>query len=359
MKILFYINSISHGGAERVLVNLANQFSENGNEVYLVTSLKKQWEYPVGKKVSRVSLEGEDYTKAGFLQQNIKWTKKLREIIKEKRPDIVISFMAEPNFRAILATIGLKSKCMVSVRNDPDKEYPNAVYRILAKILYLFADGIVFQTEDAKKCFSASIQKKSQIIYNQVDQKFYDYPTCDEKKDIVTCGRLVEQKNQEMLINAFARIAEDVSENLYVYGEGKLREKLENRIREMQLEDRIYLPGNITNVEEMLSKAALFVLPSDYEGMPNALMEAMAMGVPCISTNCPCGGPLMLFENNTEALVSVGNAEELADKMKYFLSNKEKCKEIGAKMKAYSLAFTPERIFKKWDEYVNAVLKNK
>ena len=359
MKILFYINSISHGGAERVLVNLANQFSKTGNEVCLVTSLKKEWEYQVGASVHRISLEGETYKKESFLQQNLKWTKKLRGIIKEQCPDMVISFMAEPNFRAILATMGLKAKCLVSVRNDPDKEYPNLVYRICAKVLYRFADGIVFQTEDAKKWFSASIQKKSQIIYNQVDQKFYDYPENTEKKDIVTCGRLVEQKNQELLLNAFSMIAGEVSENLYIYGEGKLREQLENKIQELNLENRVYLPGNITNVEEMLSKAALFVLPSDYEGMPNALMEAMAVGVPCISTDCPCGGPLMLFENNSDALVPVGNAEKMAEKMKDFLLNKEKSKEIGAKMKEYSLAFTPERIFKKWDEYVNAVFKNK
>lgn len=358
MKILFYINSISHGGAERVLVNLANQFSKNGNEVCLVTSLKKQWEYPLVKQVSRISLEEEDYKKESFFQQNFKWTKKLRKIIKQQSPDIVISFMAEPNFRAILATLGLKTKCMVSVRNDPNKEYPNVVYRILAKVLYLFADGTVFQTEDAKSWFSIPIQKKSEIIYNQVDYKFYNHPVCDVKKDIVTCGRLVEQKNQEMLIDAFAKIAADITENLYIYGEGKLREKLENKIKEMHLEERVFLPGNIMNVEEMLSKAALFVLPSDYEGMPNALMEAMAVGVPCISTNCPCGGPLMLFEGDAEALVEVGNVDEMAERMKKFLANKEKSKEIGAKMKKYSLAFTPERIFKKWDEYVNEVLEN-
>ena len=358
MKILFYINSISHGGAERVLVNLANQFSENGSEVCLVTSLTKQWEYPLSKQVCRISLEGKDYKKAGFLQQNIKWTRRLREIIKEQNPGIVISFMAEPNFRAILATLGLKTKCMISVRNDPNKEYPNALFRICAKVLYLFADGVVFQTEDAKKWFSSLIQRKSEIIYNQVDRKFYDYPIRSEKRDIVTCGRLVEQKNQTLLIEAFAKIADDVEDNLYIYGEGNLRKNLENKINELHLHERIYLPGNISNVEKMLSQAALFVLPSDYEGMPNALMEAMAIGVPCISTNCPCGGPQMLFENNKEALVPVGDVDKMAEKMKDFLLDDEKREKIGAKMKEYSLAFTPERIFKKWDEYVNEVLKN-
>ena len=358
MKILFYINAIHQGGAERVIVNLARQFSESGNEVCLATSLHEDWEYPVSEHVCRVSFEQKGYVKEGFVKQNIRWIQNLRELIKEKKPDVVISFMAEPNFRTILATRGLKCKTIISVRNDPNKEYPNKVYQILAKVLYLFANGIVFQTEDAKNWFSNSIQKKSRIIYNQVDQKFYECSKSKEKKDIVTCGRLVEQKNHEMLIDAFGKISNDVSENLYIYGEGHLREVLETKIKKLHLENRIFLPGDITNVEVMLSKAALFVLSSDYEGMPNALMEAMAVGVPCISTDCPCGGPLMLFENNTEALVSVGDTNEMADKMKYFLLNKEKSEEIGVKMKKYSLAFTPEHIFKKWDEYVNAVFKN-
>ena len=356
MKILFYINAIHQGGAERVMVNLANQFSEKGDKVVLVTSFEDHWEYPVSEGVERHSFEEKDFQKDGFLRQNMKWTLNLRETIKKYRPDVVISFMAEPNFRTILAAAGLKVKSFFSVRNDPNKEYPNFVYRILAKVLYLFADGIVFQTEDAKKWFSSMIQRKSEIIYNQVDQKFYECPKCDDKKGIVTCGRLVEQKNQAMLVDAFSMIADDIHENLYIYGEGELRTNLEKQIRDKKLQDRIFLPGDIKNVEEMLSKAAIFVLPSDYEGMPNALMEAMAVGVPCISTDCPCGGPLMLFRNDADFLVPIGNTQQMAEKIKSLLLDKDKREENAKQMKDYSQAFTPERIFKKWDEYVSMIV---
>ena len=161
-----------------------------------------------------------------------------------------------------------------------------------------------------------------------------------------------------MLIDAFSEISDAVDENLYIYGEGELRNNLEKQIKEKKLENRVFLPGDIKNVEEMLSKAALFVLPSDYEGMPNALMEAMAIGVPCISTDCPCGGPLMLFHNEKEFLVEVGNKTELAEKMKTVLLDKSKKEDNSKKMKAYSQEFTPERILKKWNEYVNEVVKN-
>lgn len=356
MKLLFYINAIHQGGAERVIVNLANQFAEKGDEVTLVTSFEDYWEYPVSDKVTRYSFEQRDFEKEGFLRQNIKWTLKLRNTIKKYNPEVVISFMAEPNFRTILASAGLRVKTIISVRNDPDKEYPNFVYRMLAKILYLFSDGIVFQTEDAKKWFSSSIQRKSRIIYNQVDRKFYGCLNDGESKAIITCGRLVEQKNQTMLIEAFSRIADIVEENLYIYGEGELRAKLEKQIKDKKLEDRVFLPGDIKNVETILSKAALFVLPSDYEGMPNALMEAMAVGVPCISTDCPCGGPMMLFHNDAEFLVPVGNVEEMAEKMKNLLLDREKREENGKKMKAYSQYFTPERIFRNWIEYVDEII---
>ena len=114
MKILFYINAIHQGGAERVMVNLANQFSEKGDDVVLVTSFKDYWEYQVSDRVERYSFEEIDFQKEGFLSQNIKWTLNLRKMIKECAPDVVISFMAEPNFRTILAAAGLKAKRIIS-----------------------------------------------------------------------------------------------------------------------------------------------------------------------------------------------------------------------------------------------------
>lgn len=359
MRILFYINAIHQGGAERVMVNLAKQFAEKGDEVCLVTSLHENWEYPVSEHVRRISFEEKGYVKEGFVKQNIQWIKKLRKVTREINPDVIISFMAEPNFRTILATWGLKCKTIISVRGEPIQEYPNKVYRMLAKSLYLFASGVVFQTEDAQKWFSGRIQKKSEIIYNQVDEKFYNCAINEERKDIVTCGRLVELKNQKMLIDAFARISDEVAADLYIYGEGHLRAALESQVKRLNLEKRVFLPGDITAVEKMLSKAALFVLPSDSEGMPNALMEAMAVGVPCISTDCPCGGPRMLFQGDEEGLIPVGDVDALAEKLREFVLDKNRCKEQGEKMKAYALEFTPERIFKKWDDYVNAVVKSK
>lgn len=353
MKILFYINAIHHGGAERVMCNLATQFSEHGHECVLTTSFRDDWEYSFGKEVKRVALF-ESRLKYGFLKRNIFYVKKLRKILKEEKPDVVVAFMAEPNFRAIMASVGLNNKVVISVRNDPNREYPGRLNRILAKFLFRFADGIVFQTEDAQKWFPKSIQKKSRIIFNQVDEIFYNTTYNGERHDIVTTGRLTAQKNHKLLIRAFAAIADKISDNLIIYGEGELRGELESLIAELHLENRVFLPGSVKNVADTIKSAKLFVLSSDYEGMPNSLMEAMALGIPCISTDCPCGGAkALLNEVEDDCLVAVNNENELSEKMYRIL--KTDSFHISQNLQLKAKCFNPYEIYEIWKNYLVSV----
>ena len=229
---------------------------------------------------------------------------------------------------------------------------------VLAKILFIQADGIVFQTKDAKAWFSEGIQKKSAIIYNQVDDKFYkncisDYSLC---KDIVTVGRLTNQKNHKLLIEAFANIKDEINDDLYIYGDGPLKEQLLNCIRELKIEDRVHLMGISDSIEEQLPKYKLFVLPSDYEGMPNSLMEAMAVGNACISADCPCGGPRELFgEEGGRFLFEVHNVEQLTKLTREMLFDKDNLKRNANLMKARSHNFTGDKIYKNWKEYFEKV----
>lgn len=351
MKILFYINAIHHGGAERVICNLATQFSEHGDDCILTTSFCDNWEYHFGEKVRRIALF-ESQLNYGFLRRNISLIRRLRKILKIEKPDVVVSFMAEPNFRTLIATRGLNVKTIVSVRNDPNKEYPNFIYRFLAKHLYKKADGIVFQTEDAQKWFPKSIQKKSKIIFNQVDEVFYNTIYNGERHDIVTTGRLVAQKNHKMLIRAFAAIADKISDNLIIYGEGELRGELESLIAELHLENRVFLPGSVKNVADTIKSAKLFVLSSDYEGMPNSLMEAMALGIPCISTDCPCGGPRMLFGEDAEGkLVPCDDVKKLSMRIFQELYNLGN----GTTERKLAQTFHPDHVNSDWEEYLNFV----
>ena len=357
-KIMFYINSIDFGGAERVIVNLANYFAENNYESVLVTSYHSSHEYSLNSSVKRLSLEKEEIQQSR-IKRNLSRVKKLREICKEERPDILVSFMKEPNFRAILATRGLPTKTIVSVRNDPNMEYSGTEGKAVGKILLPFADGCVFQTEDAKNWFPKKLQNKSKIIYNAVKEDFYQGERKPQRGKIVTCGRLVEQKNHAMLIQAFAEALKRVPYiTMKIYGEGPLQEALQKQIDALGLQKRVQLMGTTGKVSKVLETADLFILSSDFEGMPNALMEAMAVGVPSISTDCPCGGPRELFcEKLSSQLVPVGDSKKLSEKMINFFESSDTSKEeLSEKFKSVAQKFFPEKINKEWADYINSVL---
>ncbi len=356
MKIMFYIHTISHGGAERVIVNLSKQFFANGHDVVLVNSCKTDWEYEWDERIPRVILTEQPI--GNFLKRNIFYIKALRRLIKTEKPDLLISFMAEPNFRAVVSAMGTKTKTMVSVRNDPDKEYPNAVFRFLAKTLYRKADGIVFQTADAQQWFPKTVQQKSRIIFNQVNEKFYAVDPPSEKAHIMTVGRLTAQKNHPMLIEAFAKIHHLIPDNLIIYGEGEKRRELEQLVEKHGLQDRVLLPGTITDVPETVRSARLFVMSSDYEGMPNALIEAMTLGVACISTDCPCGGPKILFDHGRNGvLVPVDDAQALADAMLAVLTDEARCRTLSDNARSAAQQFKPETIFGEWQEFAAYLTK--
>lgn len=355
MKLLFYIDSMHKGGANRVMANLTDYFANSGYDVILVNDIlsgQRDPEYPVNPLVNRVILDVQGSSK---VFSNLKRITKLRELIKAEKPDSVVSFMGPPNIRMLLASAFLKSRTVVSVRNDPTKEYGVGwIKRLIANVVFLLADGCVFQTEDASLYFNRCVRRKSKVIVNPVNEAFYGVDRSGTPRNIVTVGRLVPQKNHILLIDAFAKIADEFpEENLIIYGEGPLREEMEKQIADLQLTNRIFLPGSTSRVPEVLSEAKLFVLSSDFEGMPNALMEAMAVGVPVISTDCPCGGPRSLVESESQGqLVPCGDAVALSNCMKAILSSQKLQQElsIGAKKRAYD--FLPERVFRQWEGFV-------
>lgn len=352
-KIMLYINVIYGGGAERVMVNLAKYFSENGYDTTLVTSFRSTGEYPLAPTVRRLTLE-ETEIKQSRIKRNLSRIKKLRNLCKAEKPDILISFMEEPNFRAILATRGLPVKTLVSVRNDPNKEYAGKLGWFVGKVLLPMADGCVFQTSDAQKWFPERLQKKSRIIYNAVKEDFYQVERTPVRGEIVTCGRLTEQKNHKLLINAFAEVQKIYPyATLKIYGEGALREELQDQINTLDLNEKVFLMGATNNVAKALQTADLFVLSSDYEGMPNALMEAMAAGVPCVSTDCPCGGPRELFGNLcVEDLVCCNEPKQLAQAMEKKLEqNDQSCMQ-----RKRAEQFRPEKINYEWIKYINELI---
>ena len=354
--LMFYINAIHDGGAERVLLQLAKRFAACGYRTVVVTSFVDAWEYPVPEGVERLSIEQEQIDQSR-LRRNLSRIEALRRLIREYKPAALISFMAEPNFRAVIASRFLPVKTIVSVRNDPEREYGGRLGRIIGKWLLPLADGCVFQTEQAKKWFPKRLQKRSKIIMNQVDERFFQVTDAGENGYVMTAGRLTAQKNQALLIRAFVAIAGDVEEELRIYGEGELRPELEALIAGVGMEGRIRLMGASNEMPAALAGCRLFVLPSDFEGMPNALLEAMAAGRCCVSTACPCGGPEAVIENGVNGmLVPVGAEKALSAAMLELLKDEKKRRTLAAAAGESAAAFRPEAIFEHWRDYVEQVI---
>mgnify|MGYP004602439659 FL=1 len=366
-KIIFCIDSLGKGGAERVVSTLANELSQN-NQVSIITLVNEQVAYELNENVNLIELgklkynsKGKSFKKVKSLYNLIYRTRELRKCFNRIKPDIIISFLPEASFLTVYAN-RKKYKLIISDRNDPNHEYQTFIYKKLVRILYPKADGYVFQTFDAKNYFNNIIdfkKKKYEIIVNPVNEKFINYPISKSKeKKIVSVGRLTEQKNIDLLIDSFSDIEKDFPEyTLTIYGDGNMREHLSNKIKSLNLENKIAMPGIVNNIQENIIDASLFVMSSDYEGIPNALIEAMTLGLPVISTDCPCGGPRMFIENEKNGfLIPVGSRKELANTMKKVLSDDNLKNRIGKNAKDIVELVNPSVINSKWAYFINAVI---
>ncbi len=357
MKILFYINQIYEGGAERVITQLASSFAESGDEAVLVTSFEHEGEYVLSDKVARLSLEKEQIQQSR-IKRNVSRIMKLRRIVKAQRPDIVLSFMQEPNFRMLLATIGLPCKKVVSVRNDPAREYAGKVGGLVGKVLMpLLADGCVFQTHQAMEWFPNRLLRQSEVIPNAVNPAFFKAERSGADAYWIAVGRLVEQKNYPMMLDAFSRVVEKYpDEKLRIYGEGPLRGELEKQIENLGLSSNVSLCGQTHDVAAALSDAKGFLMTSDYEGMPNALMEAMAVGLPCVATDCPCGGPAELIRDGESGfLTPVGKEKAFAEKVIALMQDRKKNAMVEAYASKTMAIYSPEKVFARWAGYTHSL----
>ena len=348
MKILFHISSLFGGGAERVMSYLINHNCDINNEVYVVVCYEKEGEYYISSKAKKIVI-GTD----NIFSQSLK----LRKIIRGIQPDLCVAFMQGGNIRLSLACTGLKQKYVLSVRNDPKEEYSNKVMQKIVKLWFKKADGIVFQTVDARDYFCKVIQEKSSIIYNPVSDAFFRTKIDTEAEGIVAFGRLVEQKNFPLLIKAYGIIADRIEDDLYIYGEGPLENELIGLIESMGLNNRIHLMGRTNNVREILSKSKVFALSSDYEGMPNALLEAVCMLVPAVSTDCPCGGPREICSNGCGMLSPTKDIESFAENLYSVVSTEQLRQNLSEKCVERREEFSNSSILRQWDSFFEKVYR--
>jgi len=281
----------------------------------------------------------------------------LRRCIKENRYDVVISFLTGTNIETLLASAGMRVSVVISERNNPYMEPKEGIYRFLRALTYPFADGYVFQTPDAQTFFSKRIQKKSIVIMNPINPRLPAVYSGDREKRVVNVARLFEQKNQKMFIDAFREFSESHPDYIAeIYGDGPLEKALSEYIRSSGMETKVFLRGFCKDVLPEIANAAMFVMSSDYEGMSNALIEAVGMGIPCISTDHPIGGARLTIQDGVSGfLVPVGDAHALAEKMAELADDPVLAKQFSRQGQQLRAALSINLIAQKWLDYIETV----
>lgn len=361
--IALYISSLRKGGAERVIANLASYFDSAGYRVVLVTTRIAETEYDVPDNVvRRISEPSEDQLGKGRISDFMTRFHTLRSIWREEKPDVILSFIGKNNMMAILTSFGMKIPVAVSVRGEPSEEYYSRGLRFLARNLFRFADCVILQTKQCLSFFPKGVRKKAVILKNPINPSFFRERYEGERdKTIVAVGRIDENKNHEMLIRAFAKIADEFPEyQLIIYGEGDKRKAMQELVLQMGLKDRIFLPGSIEHVAETIYKTRVFVLSSNTEGMPNTLIEAMLMGLTVIATDCPCGGPAELIRNGVNGLLTpVGDVEKMRENLQFLLNNLHEADKMGISAMKTGDIYRPEKVYGEWQKCLENLIKIK
>lgn len=342
IKVLIVVPTLSGGGAERVASIWANGL-QRYTQCLLLCLYPVQNEYFLSNNVLRHNLY-ESETKYR-LAKNVEKIRLLRNYLKKEKPDIIIPLVAYMGITCNIARLGLKIKIIETIRNNPQLTPREIGWRILRNISVKLSNGCIVQNEEQKKYFRNN--KNFLVLGNPINEKFYNcikqYHKVPSK--LVAIGRLHPQKNFFLLLHSFEKIIKEFPDlTLEIYGEGEQRKILESYIYKAGLTDKVKLMGHSNDIIKVLETADIFILSSDYEGMPNALMEALAVGVPCIATNCPTG-PADLIQNHiTGALVPMRDEWSLCKAMKTYILQYNTAVENGKRARIKMKIYREDRI---------------
>lgn len=353
MHICFVIGAMNYSGAEKVLTTISRNLYISGEKVSIIL---------LEKEAGIENLDGIDIygakTKGNRIQRVVNRWKNIRGIIKSISPDVIVSFGYVCNVNTVPAVMCLKVPLIVCERNDPTFDPRKKIEKLTRDLLYPLAEGYVFQTERIKQYFSKAIQKRSCIIPNPVPFTDIRWELEKANNSIATVARLDNfQKDHLTMFNAFAIFSQKYPDYvLNVYGDGPDKERYIRHINDMGMNGKILLHGKISNPLGRIAQSKVFILTSRFEGMPNALMEAMSIGMPCISTDCGGGGARVLFETcDTGIITQIGNTNEIAEALEQLITSDSNLIEQGQNAIRIYDYFSEAIVCEKWKQYINLV----
>lgn len=344
MKILFTVASMAGGGAERVISILASHLIGDGHQVMIVMTAGERVDYQLDPKIQVISIGG---TSGGSMAKRLKRIQKLRALFRQNQDGVIVSFGLGSNFYTAAAHLGLKNRLVISERNDP-AACPHPYFR---NRVFDCADRLVFQTQDALECFPRRLREKGCVIPNPISGTIIPPYKGTRKKTITAVGRLEPQKNYPLLLKAFAAFHEKCpAYTLHIYGRGEMLAALEELSQELGIAKAVRFEGYAWDVHEKIKDAGMYVLSSDYEGISNALLEAMALGLPVVATDCPIGGSkLCIAHEKNGLLVPVGDIKKMEEAMSRLASCEELADRLGEEAVKVRQRFSEETVMAEWN----------
>lgn len=356
MKVSFVIGSISGGGAERVFCNVANSLIEKGHEVSVITVGKAKNEYNLSEKVKITCLERQKRIKLAPLRVLLKM-RALKNALKSLKTDVLVVFLPK-TLKAVFHYKKFVKAPIIATESSNPSIYPKNKIKYLTKCFAL-ADGSVFLNDFAKDFYQKRISLKNPIVIPNAVNEGFDKPLFigEREKVVLGVGRHSEVKNFPLLIDAFSIIKDEFPDHtLKIYGKGPLTQDYIEQVKRLGIEDRVIFPGFCKDIKEEVYGANAFVLSSNYEGMPVALIEAMALYTPCISTDLG-GGFDLIKDGENGLIVPKGDKEALASALRKVLSDKEFSEKIAKNAGKIKEDLKPEKIYGAWEEYLLGVKK--
>lgn len=360
MRITLYIGSLAMGGTERVVCGLANHFAQQGHHVDILTMSEiRDVSFQLLPQVTHTILLKET-EKTGFWGDQFRRWKRFRSYIRETPVNCYIVMLPVTTILLLAFRRSITVPIIASERENPSMR-SSRMYTFLLRLLASQADRFVFQTSEVRKWYGKCVDDtKAIIIPNAVSESFLrPHYKGNRQPFIFGIGRLIASKRFDLLIQAFSLIACDFPEyKLVIFGDGNERASLEKKVAALHLTERIYLPGCVQNVAHIMEQGSLFVLSSDFEGMPNTLIEAMALGLPCIATSCGEGVTSLIHHEENGVIIPVGDEEALVSAMRNLLLSPEKREKLGEKAWEIRNRLAPDVVFSMWDQVVEEVVRD-
>ena len=361
-NVAFLIYSLKSGGAERVVSTLSNGLCIDYN-ITVITIIDTKPFYELNKNVNVIPCVNTTNIKKSFinsLKSNYGLYKKIKDICKDESIDILIGFMTSSNVLAILAARRSKIPVIISERNHPSFSGLSKFWKIMRRITYPKANILVVQTKPILDFFSSYVKKENlKILANPIAKDHVDAKNTvivEKENIILNVGSLNYQKGQDIAIKAFARI-NPVDWQLHLVGEGPKKEEYKNLIKELRMENKILLIGRDNKISKYYLRSRVFIFPSRFEGFPNALTEAMYMGLPCISSDCPTGPSELIEEGQNGFLSPIDNVKMFADKLNILINDSSLRQELGINASKSVTQYEEKNITKIWKELISKTIQ--